>query len=126
AYYARRRREPPAQDLYNALQRLAYTSVIVIAVIEVLSGIAIYKPVQLWWLAGAFGGYDAARAVHLLGLVALVLFTIGHIIMVASHTRSLAEMVTGARAAVTEPVAPTPTEPAAASPPPAPAGPAPA
>ena len=81
-YYARIRRTAPKQDLYNGLQRLAYTSAIALGVIEVLSGFAIWKPVQLSVLAALFGGYDGARAVHLLGLVALALFTVGHIALV--------------------------------------------
>lgn len=87
----------PAQGLYNGLQRLAYTGVFALAAVEVLSGIAIYKPVQLGWLARCFGGYDAARAVHLGGLVALAGFTVGHVVLVALHPRGLVEMITGGR-----------------------------
>jgi thiosulfate reductase cytochrome b subunit len=94
-YYARIRRTAPEHDLYNGLQRLAYTSAIVLGIVEVLSGLAIWKPVQLSFLAWPFGGYDGARAVHLLGLVALVLFTIGHIVLVALHPRALASIFTG-------------------------------
>ena len=96
-YYARIRRTAPKQDLYNGLQRLAYTSAIALGVIEVLSGFAIWKPVQLSVLAALFGGYDGARAVHLLGLVALALFTVGHIVLVALHPRELASIFTGGK-----------------------------
>ena len=96
-YYARIRRTAPKQDLYNGLQRLAYTSAIALGVIEVLSGFAIWKPVQLSLLAALFGGYDGARAVHLLGLVALALFTVGHIVLVALHPRELASIFTGGK-----------------------------
>jgi thiosulfate reductase cytochrome b subunit len=96
-YYARIRRTAPEQDLYNGLQRLAYTSAIALGVIEVLSGFAIWKPVQLSLLAALFGGYDGARAVHLLGLVALALFTVGHIALVALHPRELASIFTGGK-----------------------------
>jgi thiosulfate reductase cytochrome b subunit len=95
AYYLRIRRTPPAVDFYNGLQRLAYTSAIGLGLVEVLSGLAIYKPVQLSWLAVLFGGYDGARAVHLLGLVGLTLFAVMHIALVALHPRALVEMVTG-------------------------------
>lgn len=97
SYYLRLRRTPPPPDFYNGLQRLAYTAVILIAVIEVLSGLAIYKPVQLSWLARVFGGYDAARAVHLIGLGVLALFTVVHLVMVALHPRAIVEMLTGGR-----------------------------
>jgi thiosulfate reductase cytochrome b subunit len=95
AYYLRIRRTPPAVDFYNGLQRLAYTSAIGLGLVEVLSGLAIYKPVQLSWLAVLFGDYDGARAVHLLGLVGLTLFAVMHIALVALHPRALVEMVTG-------------------------------
>jgi len=94
-YYARIRRTAPEHDLYNGLQRLAYTSAIVLGIVEVLSGLAIWKPVQLSFLAWLFGGYDGARAVHLLGLVALALFTLGHLVLVALHPRALASIFTG-------------------------------
>ena len=52
---------------------------------------------QLSLLAALFGGYDGARAVHLLGLVALALFTVGHIVLVALHPRELASIFTGGK-----------------------------
>lgn len=97
AYYLRLRKEPPRQDPYNGLQRLAYTGTLVLAVLAVLSGLVLYKPVQLRWLKVLFGGYDPARAVHLGVLVLLALFTVGHVVMVALHPRTLGEMVTGGR-----------------------------
>ena len=98
-YYLRIRKTPPAVDFYNGLQRLAYTSAIGLVLVEVLSGLAIYKPVQLSWLAALFGGYDGARAVHLVGLVGLALFAVTHIVLVALHPRALVEMVTGGKRA---------------------------
>jgi thiosulfate reductase cytochrome b subunit len=50
-------------NLYNGLQRLACSAIIVIAAVEVLSGLAISKPVQLWWFGRLYGGYDGARAI---------------------------------------------------------------
>ena len=94
-YYLRIRKQPPAQGLYNPLQRFAYTVATGLGVLQVLSGLAIYKPVQLWWLAAVFGGYDAARFVHFVGLVLLALFTAAHLLMVALHPRSLVEMIDG-------------------------------
>lgn len=96
-YYLRLRRHAPPQELYNGLQRLAYSGVLLLALVEVLSGLALYKPLQLHPLAALFGGYDTARAVHLVVLALLVLFTVGHILMVALHPRTLGEMVTGGK-----------------------------
>jgi thiosulfate reductase cytochrome b subunit len=94
-YYLRIRPDPPPEDFYNGLQRLAYTSAILFGIIVVLSGLAIYKPVQLHWLTMLFGGYDGARVVHFSCLVLLVLFTLNHIVLVALHPRTLIAMITG-------------------------------
>jgi thiosulfate reductase cytochrome b subunit len=97
--YVRLRPAPPQQGLYNGLQRAAYTAAVALGGIEVLSGLAIWKPVQLRWLTTSFGGYDAARAIHFLGLVALAAFVLGHVVMVACHPRTLLKMLTGGRRA---------------------------
>jgi len=94
-YYLRLRKIPPPPDFYNGLQRLAYTSVILFGVVMVLSGLAIYKPVQLHFLTLLFGGYDGARVVHLAGLCLFALFVVTHLILVASHPREIVKMVTG-------------------------------
>src|SRR5271155_4215549 len=95
AYYLRLRKTPPTEDFYNGLQRLAYTSAILFAAVVVLSGLAIYKPVQLHLLTGLFGGYDSARVVHLACLVLLAFFAATHIVLVALHPRTIVTMVTG-------------------------------
>jgi len=95
AFYIRALRTPPPTDFYNGLQRLAYTSVILFAIIEVLSGLAIYKPLQLWWLATIFGGYDSARAIHLGMLALIAVFVVMHLVLVILHPRTILDMVTG-------------------------------
>jgi thiosulfate reductase cytochrome b subunit len=97
AHYLRLRKEAPPVDLYNSLQRMAYTSALALGVVEVLSGLVIYKPVQLQLLGVLFGGYDGARLVHFAGLVALAGFVITHVMMVLLHPRSLGEMITGGK-----------------------------
>lgn len=96
-YYLRIRRAPPRADFYNGLQRLAYSSAILFGLVEVLSGLAIYKPVQLHWLTALFGGYDSARAVHLLGLALLASFAAIHLVLVALHPRAILDMLTGGK-----------------------------
>ncbi len=92
----RLRREPPAPvGLYNGMQRLAYTLVLAVAPLLVLSGLAIYKPVQLPRLTALMGGYDFARAIHLGVLVALALFLVVHVIQTALHPRTIGDMATG-------------------------------
>ncbi len=94
----RLRRGPlPPHGLYNGMQRLSYTAVLALGLLAVLSGLALYKPVQLPALTGLLGGYDAARAVHLLILAALAAFSIIHVVQVLLHPRTLADMTLGGR-----------------------------
>jgi len=97
AYYIRIRKSPPPEDFYNGLQRLAYTGVLLLGLVMVLSGLAIYKPVQFHPLTVIFGGYDGARVVHLAGLCLLAIFVAIHIVLVSAHPRELASMFTGGK-----------------------------
>jgi thiosulfate reductase cytochrome b subunit len=90
-----RRTAPPQDGLYNGMQRLVYTGVLAIAPLLVLSGLAIYKPVQMPRLTALLGGYDSARAIHLIVLAVLALFTIVHVVQVILHPRTLVEMTVG-------------------------------
>jgi thiosulfate reductase cytochrome b subunit len=90
-----RKEAPPPVGLYNGMQRLAYSAVLAMTPLGVLSGLAIYKPVQLPHLTAALGGYDVARAIHLLVLAALALFTVVHVGQVLLHPRTLADMTVG-------------------------------
>jgi thiosulfate reductase cytochrome b subunit len=96
AHYLRLR-PAPEQGLYNGLQRLAYTSALGLGALEVLSGLAIYKPLQLRRLAWLLGGYDSARAIHLVGLVLLAAFTVTHLLAVALHPKTLRDMISGGK-----------------------------
>jgi len=80
---------------YNAMQKLLYVGVIVCAVLIVLSGLSIWKPVQLRELSIVFGGYDAARYVHFFAMAAIVGFLSIHVIMAFLVPRSLRAMITG-------------------------------
>jgi thiosulfate reductase cytochrome b subunit len=95
-YHLRLRKSPPAEDFYNGLQRLAYTGVL-LGVVMTVSGLAIYKPVQFYPLTMIFGGYDGARAVHLLGLCSLMLFAATHIVLVTLHPREIVDMMGGGK-----------------------------
>lgn len=67
---------------YNAAQRLAYTGVIFMGLGSLLTGLAIYKPVQLYWLCAMLGGYEWARAEHFILTILFALFFLLHIIQV--------------------------------------------
>jgi thiosulfate reductase cytochrome b subunit len=81
--------------VYNAVQKLLYLGVIVAGVVIVLSGLAMWKPVQLWWLAALFGGYETARYVHFFAMAAIVSFLVVHIVMALLVPRSLRAIIIG-------------------------------
>jgi thiosulfate reductase cytochrome b subunit len=82
-------------SVYNAVQKLLYLGVIVAGIVIVLSGLAIWKPVQLQELTALFGGYDAARYVHFFAMATIVGFLIVHVIMALVVPKSLRAMITG-------------------------------
>jgi len=82
-------------SIYNAAQRAAYLALIVALIVMVLSGLAIWKPVQLYWLASLMGDYEGARVVHFFAMVAVVLIVIVHVIMVMLVPRTFPAMFTG-------------------------------
>lgn len=82
---------------YNAVQRLFYTGVLVVATLAVLSGLAIWKPVQLGWLSWLLGGYDVARRIHFTMMALIVAFLIVHLTLVAIVPSTLVGMITGGR-----------------------------
>ncbi len=95
-YYLRIQKEHPSVKKYNALQKLAYTTISLAAIGVILSGIAIYWPVQFSWLTSLFGNYDAARVWHLIFMFTLILFFFGHILMVMiSGWSNFWSMITG-------------------------------
>lgn len=72
----------PAQDKYNAAQKIAYTSIILMGFGSLITGIAIYKPVQFGWLLQILGGYEWARIEHFTLAIGYTLFFVIHIIQV--------------------------------------------
>lgn len=76
------RKRPVPQGKYNGAQKIAYTGVILIAAVMLLTGFAIYKPVQLGFLVSLFGGYAMAREIHFIGTMLLVLFFLVHVVQV--------------------------------------------
>ena len=81
--------------VYNAAQRAAYLGAIVLAVILILSGLVIWKPVQFHALGMLMGDYEGARYVHFFAMAGLVLFILVHVLMVALVPRTLPAMLTG-------------------------------
>ena len=95
-YYLRLRRDHPPQGKHNPLQKVAYTSIVLLGALAVLTGVAVYKPVQFGWLTALFGGFQAARYWHFWVVWIFVGFTITHVILVfVVDPASLRAMVTG-------------------------------
>jgi thiosulfate reductase cytochrome b subunit len=80
---------------YNAVQKLLYAGVILTGIVMVLSGLAIWKPVQLQELTALFGGYDFARYVHFFAMSAIVGFIVVHVALALLVPKSLRAMIAG-------------------------------
>ncbi len=86
----------PVQKKYNAAQRIAYTGVIFLGFMMLITGLAIYKPVQLNWLCNILGGYAWARAEHFIITILFCLFFLVHVIQVIlAGWNNFRSMVTG-------------------------------
>src|SRR5881394_2058646 len=95
-YYLRLRKDHPPQGKHNPLQKFAYTFIILLGVLSVLTGFAIYKPTQLSWLTALFGGFQAARYWHFWAVWIFTAFLIVHVILVfVVDPASLRAMITG-------------------------------
>ena len=81
--------------VYNAAQRAAYATVILTVIVLVLSGLAVWKPVQLQGLAALMGGYDNARLVHFLAMTLTVFIVFVHVVMVVMVPQTFPSMFTG-------------------------------
>ena len=80
---------------YNAVQKLAYLFVMLDIVVLVLSGLAVWKPVQFPLLRELMGDFDNARVVHFFAMAGLVGFFVVHVVMVALVPRTLIAMLRG-------------------------------
>ena len=78
---------------YNAVQRLLYIGVLALGVLVVLSGLAIWKPVQLSALTDTMGGYEIARRVHFAAMAGIVGFIVVHVALVLIVPRTLVSMI---------------------------------
>ncbi len=77
--------KPPLTQAYNPLQKLAYTSAVLLGVLSALTGLVLYKPVQFSWLAWIMGGFHLARLWHFAAMCGFLAFLAGHLIMVVLH-----------------------------------------
>ena len=80
---------------YNAVQKILYLGVMAVGVLIVISGLALWKPVQFSELAALFGSFQTIRVVHFLCMIAIVSFLLVHISLALLVPRSLVAMITG-------------------------------
>lgn len=87
--------EPPRRK-FNGAQQFAYTGVILMGAGSLLTGLAIYKPVQFAWVTTVLGGYKWARLEHFALTIGYVLFFLMHITQVIrAGWNNFRAMVTG-------------------------------
>lgn len=90
------RKEPPPVLKYNAAQKIAYSSIIVMGLGSLLTGLAIFKPIQFGWLVWLLGGYEAARAGHFILTIGYCLFFVIHLLQVIrAGWKNFQSMITG-------------------------------
>jgi thiosulfate reductase cytochrome b subunit len=82
-------------SVYNAAQRAAYLALIFFLVMLIATGLAIWKPVQLYWLASLMGDYEGARYLHFFAMSAVALIVFVHVVMVVLVPRTFPTMITG-------------------------------
>ena len=80
---------------YNAVQKVLYVGIIAVGIVVVLSGLALWKPVQFSELATLFYDFQTTRLVHFLCMTAIVLFLVVHVTLTLIVPRSLVAMLTG-------------------------------
>ncbi len=80
---------------YNAVQKVFYWGALFAILMMVLSGLSIWKPVQLGWLTWMFGGFDFARVVHFTFMTAIVGFLVIHVALVVLVPKTLVAMTLG-------------------------------
>lgn len=90
------RKTIPSAAKYNAAQKIAYSSIIIMGIGSLVTGLSIYKPVQFGWLCSMVGGYEWARAEHFILTIGYVFFFLIHIIQVIIHGwNNFQAMITG-------------------------------
>ena len=80
---------------YNAVQKILYLGVMCVGILIVISGLALWKPVQFSELAALFGTFQTIRLVHFLCMSAIVGFILIHVSLALLVPQSLVAMITG-------------------------------
>jgi thiosulfate reductase cytochrome b subunit len=81
--------------VYNAVQRLLYIIVILAGIAQVVTGLAIWKPVQFSGLVSLLGGFQTARVLHFVGMAVIVGFLTVHVALALLVPKTLWAMIAG-------------------------------
>ena len=81
--------------MYNAVQKVLYLGILLVIVVQVATGLAIWKPVQFSGLVSLFGGFQGARLAHFVGMAAIVAFLLVHVALALLVPRTILAMLTG-------------------------------
>jgi thiosulfate reductase cytochrome b subunit len=80
---------------YNAVQKTLYLGIILVIIVQVVSGWVVWKPMQLSELTRLFYDFQGARLVHFIGMTAIVVFLIIHVALALLVPKTIGAMVTG-------------------------------
>ncbi len=81
--------------IYNAVQKLLYIGVILAAILMLISGLAIWKPVQFQSLTWLFYDFQGARLAHFIGMAGIALFLLVHVVLAILVPKTIAAMTKG-------------------------------
>ena len=81
--------------VYNAVQKLLYIGVILAAILMLLSGLAIWKPVQFQTLTWLFYDFQGAKLAHFIGMAAIALFILVHVTLAILVPKTITAMTRG-------------------------------
>jgi thiosulfate reductase cytochrome b subunit len=80
---------------YNAVQKLLYIVAILAGASQVVTGLAIWKPVQFSGLVWLLGGFQSARIIHFAGMTVIVGFVLVHVLLALLVPKTLWAMLSG-------------------------------
>lgn len=80
---------------YNAVQKLLYVGVMLVIVLQVITGWLLWKPVQFSEVLALFGGFQAVRLIHFIGMAAIVGFLVVHVALALLVPKTIGAMVGG-------------------------------
>jgi thiosulfate reductase cytochrome b subunit len=90
-------KKPLPERKFNGAQQIAYTGVIIMGLGSLITGIAIYKPVQASWFTQLLGGYERCRFFHFWLMMFFIMFFMVHFVQVVrAGWNNFRAMITGA------------------------------